>query len=267
MTIEAWLQTATQELTKSGKKSARLDALLLLQYVLNAPKAQLLAHQDDILTSPHYKKLQILLNDLLNGKPLAYVINTKEFFGFDFYVNKDVLVPRPESESFIELLQMLNPKPQQSLLDIGTGSGCLAITAKKLFPSLDVTASDLSDRALKVAIKNAKTLQCDIDFIQSDLFSNLAKKYDYVFANLPYVPSNLNVSKEVKSEPSIAVFSGQDGLSCINDFLANVAKHTKPNSCIFMESLKIQHKTVSALAHQYGYKLHETSGLVQLYKE
>ena len=245
----------------------QLDGLVVLEFVVQKDRTWVLAHDDYELTAKQQQKFEQLVKRRVSGEPLAYIIGTKEFYGYDFYVTKDVLVPRPESEAFLDLLDDYKPLPGQSLIDVGTGSGALGISTKIAYPFLQVTASDLSNKALLVAKKNAAQLNADVKFVRSDLFSNIDFKYDYIFANLPYVPTNFDVSEEVLSEPSIAVFSGQDGLDCIKAFIPQATQHCNKLGYVFIESLKIQHKKVKDLANNYNLKLVNTNNLVQVYQK
>lgn len=245
----------------------RRDGLVLLELVVQKDRAWILAHDDYELNAKQQQKFEQLIKRRVNGEPLAYIIGIKEFYGHDFYVTKDVLVPRPESEAFLDLLENYKPLPGQRLIDVGTGSGVLAVSAKLAYSNLHVTVTDISINALKVAKKNAAQLNADVKFVRSDLFSKIDFKYDYIFANLPYVPTNFDVSAEVLSEPSIAVFSGQDGLDCIKTFIPQATQHCNKLGYVFIESLKIQHKNVKDLANNYNLKLINTNNLVQVYQK
>lgn len=245
----------------------RLDTLVILEFVVQKDRAWVLAHDDYELSKKQQQKFDQLAKRRASGEPLAYIIGTKEFYGHDFYITKDVLVPRPESEAFVELLIKLKPLTSQNLIDVGTGSGALGVSAKLAYPSLQVTASDISKNALKVAQKNALQLNADVNFVQSNLFSNINNSFDYIFANLPYVPTTLQVSKEVLNEPNIAVFSGKDGLDCIRSFIEPAVLHCKAGGYVLIESLLIQHNKVQELAGKYNLKLVKTIGLVQVYQQ
>ena len=245
----------------------RLDGLVLLEFVVQKDRAWILAHDDYDLSAKQQQKIDQLVKRRAEGEPLAYIIGTKEFYGHNFCITKDVLVPRPESEAFIDLLTVLKPLPEQSLIDVGTGSGALAISTKLTYPNLHVTATDISKNALKIAQKNALQLNVVIKFVQSDLFSNVNLKFEYIFANLPYVPTQLKVSKEVLAEPRIAVFSGKDGLECIKEFIPQATQHCNKYGYVFIESLKIQHKALEDFAKKHNLKLVNTTGLIQVYQK
>ena len=246
--------------------TARLDALVLLCHVLQKDKSYILAYDDALLKAEELNKLTNVLHRRLQHEPIAYIIGKKEFYGRDFTVNPNVLIPRPESENFIELLKKYPPQNNQSLVDIGTGSGILAITAKKEFPTLNVYATDISTAAIAVARQNAQLLQANIRFIQSDLFLGVEGTFDYIFANLPYVPAGFITSKEITKEPAVALFSGVDGLDCIRTGVDQLMAHCAKSAYVCLESLRSQHNNVVRLCAEQGLVHIETIGLVQLYQ-
>lgn len=269
MTYDQWLKFATDKLTQTGIKSARLDALLILEQALDLSRSYILAHPDDILQSKNIIKLDILLTRRLNSEPMAYILGKKQFYGREFSITPDVLIPRPDSETIIELLldytncSRVGPC---SIIDIGTGSGCLAITAKLELPEAQITACDISNKVLAVAKNNAKKLNANIKFIQSDLLGNINEKFDIVLANLPYVPDDYNVSPDVKHEPNAALYAGSDGLDIINEFFKQLPKNINQSGLAIMESLLTQHKKIEQLAKTSGFRLVETKELIQVYK-
>lgn len=266
MSFEQWLAMATKSLQTSDISTARLDALVLLSHVTRLGKAQILARPEAMLPKNQRIRIDALLARRAQHEPIAYITGTKEFYGREFAVTTDVLVPRPESESFIDLLKKHPPTKSQSLLDIGTGSGILAISAKKEFPALAVYATDVSDQALEVAKHNATNHHTKIHFVQSDLFANVTGTFDYIFANLPYVPTTLTVSREVQAEPSLAVFSGADGLDHIRRFVSQVPTYCAAGAYICIESLLSQHADIAAICRTHAMTLTGTHGLVQLFR-
>lgn len=156
-----------------------------------------------------------------NGEPIAYILNKKEFYGREFYVNKNVLIPRPETEIIIK--EVLDNYQEGSVLDIGTGSGIIPITLKLENPKYQVSACDICKKALRVAQKNADNFSVDISFFQSDLWSNVDRKYDIITANLPYVPLGEAQDSVANFEPQKAVFSGNDGLDLYRRFFSDMS--------------------------------------------
>jgi len=263
-TYGEWLQEATKALNKANIPSARLDALLLLEQISGKKKEILLTYPETFIGRNRLRKLNRLLKKRSEHIPLAYLVNKKEFYGRDFYVNNKVLVPRPESESFISLLEKISFAKKQKMLDLGTGSGILAITIKSLHPSWDVAATDISKKALTVARKNAKSFGLDIRFRKSNLFNSIDNDFDVITANLPYVPTTLKVLEEVMNEPSVAVFSGDDGLVLYRILLTS---SFKKDAYLLLESLLTQQDEIKALAKENGFKLIDKENLVLVFKK
>ncbi|MCA9342448.1 peptide chain release factor N(5)-glutamine methyltransferase [Candidatus Saccharibacteria bacterium] len=260
-TIKQWLKTSYQELKQVGVDNYSLDCLILLEYVLKTNRARSLAHQDDELSETQLKELNRLLYRRVNREPIAYILESKEFYGREFAVDKNVLIPRPESESFIELLKK-HGLTEGLLIDVGTGSGILGITSKLEAPKLKVTLSDISNVALEVAGKNAQILNADVTLKKQTLFNEY---YDVVLANLPYVPKDMLVEKELGFEPKIALFVDGDGLDTYRGFCDKVAIF-KPKY-VLTESLKSQHHKLAILLEVCSYELIDSQGLVQLFKQ
>ncbi len=275
-TISDWLKHATSELKKAKIISARIDSLLLLEFALRKSRSWLLAHEDNALNEED----EIILNKYLiqrkNHAPLAYIIGSKEFYGHKFKVNKHVLIPRPESETIIDLvieaaqsISISTETPESvTVLDLGTGSGCLAISAKLELPELKVVASDISDSALNEAKINAQQLNAEVKFIKSDLLSDVQdQQIDIIIANLPYVPTNLVTSEEIVREPEIALFSGKTGLKHYKKFWSEIDKLKHQPTYIITESLYQQHVSIELFAKENGYLLLKTKDLIQVFKK
>lgn len=284
ITISAWLTRASLQLTAAGVPSATLDAQLLLAHELGQSRTWLIAHQNDnIIDLNVLENASKLLEKRLERVPLAYITNHKEFYKRSFYVNKSVLIPRPESEMIIELLKDLiirseedvtpgqpsatgaQPRKAASeervikslltrLLDLGTGSGCLGITAKLEIPSLSVTLSDISTDALAVARKNAHALGAKpIRYVQSDLLEHwLGHKnpqtFDIIIANLPYVDQNWERSPETDHEPSLALFADDHGLKLIKKCIQQAANLISVNGYLLLEADPDQHNEIIQFA-------------------
>ena len=158
MNIQKWLSLAYVKLKESGVVSFQLDSLILLEHVTRLNKAYILAHQDDELSTKQILELNKLLSRRCKREPIAYITGKKEFFGREFYVNKNTLIPRPESESFIDLLKKYKVT-HQNIIDVGCGSGILGITTKLELPSNNIILSDVSKKALNIAKINLKKSQ------------------------------------------------------------------------------------------------------------
>ncbi len=212
---KAALKHAAASLSAAGIDSAWLDSELLLAFVLRTDRADILAHDEKLLTAAQARRFFALIKDRSRHYPLAYLVGHKEFYGLDFKVTKDTLVPRPESELLVEeALRHIDKKTK--VIDIGTGSGCLIISALKHSPAAGY-AVDISSKALAVAKANAKRhgLAKRIIFKKSDLLSGLPINPDLklvILANLPYLTPEQMDEPSIKREPKSALIAGQDGL-------------------------------------------------------
>lgn len=267
MRLSDWLDSATTKLKSAGIESARLDTLLLLKKSLGYDKSWLLAHPEHILDSNQQIELNRNLEKRLNHQPMAYIMGVQEFYGRDFKVTKKVLIPRPETEDIISLLINLKPNPGDKLIDVGTGSGIIAITAKLEIPNLGVSASDISKDALDIARDNAKNLQANVDFIQGDLLlASPKQKFRFIVANLPYVSSDWRVSPETKYEPQIALYAQNKGLALINKLINQSVSYILPDGFLILEADIRQHNEIITLATASGYHLRTKQGLILVFE-
>ena len=255
----SWLQDAVAQLSNIGITSARLDAELLLAHTLNKPRTYLHAHGDEPMTDRQYEIANARLDLRRDHVPLAYIIGHKEFYGHRFAVTTATLIPRPESEVMIDLLKeiignnaSLLPEKQQRLVDVGTGSGNLGITAKLLFPQLEVTLIDTSRHALNVAEANAKSLHAEVLILQSDLLDQYPFKADYILANLPYVDPAWEHSPEIEHEPAGALYADDNGTALIRRLLQTAVSHLQPGGYVFIEADPVQHDSLTQYAKKYG---------------
>ena len=218
----------------ANSKLSRLDAEVLLADTLRISQTKIFINSDreidqkDLVKFLEFEKLR------LAGKSVAAILGSKEFFGLEFEVDENVLIPRPETEILVEEILKIEP---QTLLEIGTGSGAIVIAVKKNLENCEVLATDISPEALAIAQKNAAKLNVEINFLESDLLENVSQNFEMIVANLPYLPKN---STEVESgvkkfEPSLALFSGQDGLDLIKKLLNQIAKLSEQPKFILLE--------------------------------
>ncbi|UTX51087.1 peptide chain release factor N(5)-glutamine methyltransferase [Candidatus Saccharibacteria bacterium TM7i] len=258
MTVQEWIHRATETLKGAGIASARLDAELLLAHTLRKPRTWLHAHGDDILSDRHYEIVEARLDLRLDRVPIAYIIGHKEFYGRRFKVTTATLIPRPESEDLISLLEValpsntsLLPTAPLRLVDVGTGSGILGITAKLEHPELEVTLLDISRHALQVAEDNARALDADVTCIQSDLLGQYPYIADIIIANLPYVDAEWERSPETNHEPATALFAADNGKALIYILIEQTASVLKPGGYIILEADPVQHDDITRRAAKY----------------
>lgn len=269
--IKGWLLNASQQLSDANISSPNLDAEIILANSLQQSRTYLHAHPEQMICSTNYIIANKYLRLRLNRTPIAYIFGNKEFYGREFLVSSDTLIPRPESEDIINVLKKfllsttyyLQPT---KLVDIGTGCGCLGITAKLEFPSLEVTLSDISAEALKVATQNVKKLSADVTIICSDLLQKYNSKPDIIIANLPYVDSNWVRSLETDFEPKLALFADDQGMSIIKKLIIQAKGLLKSDGYIIIEADPSQHNSLEKFAKQYSFRIDSRLGYAMSFK-
>lgn len=263
-TIASWLTTATNTLKQADITSARLDAELILANTLRKNRTYLHAHLDEEIDPRRVDIADARLNLRLDRVPLAYILGCKEFYGRKFTVSPAVLVPRPESEEMITLFLALTAGEiaPKTLIDVGTGSGCLGITAALERPSLRVILSDISPRAIKIAEKNASNLQARVTLQQQSLLSGQIEPVDYIFANLPYVDQSWEFSPELRHEPAEALFAADNGLRLIETLIEQVPRHLTADGLLFLEADPRQHQAILHKAKHHGLHKVEMRGFI-----
>lgn len=255
MTISSWLIDATKQLKDIGIDTNRLDAELILAHTLRKPRTYLHAHLDEEI-DPRRKDIANARLDLrLDRTPLAYILGHKEFYGRRFTVNPSVLIPRPESETMVEWLLELTAEEitPKKLIDVGTGSGCLGITAKLERPQLEVTLIDIDTKALKVAERNANTYNAALHTRRDNLLDRQGFAVDYVLANLPYVDVTwTDTSPELRHEPAKALYASNGGLKLIYQLIPQLTRWLAPGGIALLEADPTQHAAIKKAAETDG---------------
>ena len=255
MIISEWLKIATKSLKTANIPSARLDAELILANTLRKNRTYLHAHLDEEIDPRRFDIANARLDLRLDRVPIAYILGYKEFYGRRFTVSPSVLIPRPESEDLISLFLELTTSEiaEKVLIDVGTGSGCLGITAKLERSNLSVILSDISKPALNIAEKNANALNTDVHIQQQSLLNGQLRPVDYIFANLPYVDKNWDVSPELQYEPEIALFAEDEGLKLILQLISQAPRCLTPEGLLFIEADPRQHNRIINEAVKNGF--------------
>lgn len=265
--IGQWQQAATAELLAADIDSAALDARLLLCHITGHPAPWLIAHDYAILTTEQLARLAELLARRCDHEPLAYLLGWREFYGRPFTVDRRVLIPRPESEAIIEVLLRLPLPDSPSIIDVGTGSGCLGITAGLELPTARVTLSDSSADALAVAAGSARQMGIHVSLTQADLLTGQADhSYDAIIANLPYVARDWPRSPGTDYEPSVALFAEQDGLALIHRLITQARSILKSGGYLLLESDQRQQPSIVAFAREHAFAHQHTSGLAMCFR-
>jgi len=264
LTVAQWLKHAALEL--NAHNSARLEADLILCHVLHWDRTALYAHPEQPLDGNQLTSLNTLLQRRLQGEPIAYLVEQREFWSLPFHVNKNVLVPRPETELMVELainfLKQQQPDKTCSVVDAGTGSGAIAVALSVVWTRLsryplNITASDQSQAALDVARQNGQTHCPDtIQFVHSDWFAAFEDdSFDLVLSNPPYLSEqdpHLD-GNNLAFEPLDALVSGDDGLDAIRTIVSQAIDAGKPGAWVVLEHGATQAAQVTQLMQAAGY--------------
>lgn len=234
---------------------------LLMEHVTGWNQVQQVLHKNDPLTESQLDQLKNAAKELATDKPIQYILGKAWFMGKEYFVNENVLIPRPETEELVdwisEYAHIIN-KPLQ-LLDIGTGSGCIAISLKLELPNCSITGLDVSSPALEVAKKNATHLNAAIEWVEQDILmsASLPASYDIIVSNPPYIPFNekANMQVQVKNfEPAIALFVTNEDPLIFYRIIARLGKqYLNPNGQLFFEMHYDQGKAIVALFDEMGY--------------
>ncbi len=312
MTVREILNDATRELEAAGMETARLDAEVLLAFCLKCDRLEFLKNPESPITKSHLVKFKKLINRRLKWEPVAYITGRKEFWSFTLEVNKDVLIPRPDTEVLVEevlkvakhhesLINELPPSERKGgnghagpdpasrlgsgrmftlrmrgrndekynetckikpsvirILDIGTGSGAIALALAKELPEAEVTATDISPAALKIAKKNARNLHLEkqIEFLKGDLFAPVKGLFDIIVSNPPYISAAEyeGLPEGVKDyEPRIALLAGQTGVEFYEKLIYQSKNHLKEEGWLIMEIGAPQAEKIRDIMQESGF--------------
>lgn len=236
-------------------ESASLDAQVLLANILERDRAWLLAHPETPLNVEQFHAFEKGVTRLEEGEPLPYVLGEWEFSGLPFYVTADVLIPRPETELLVDsALDWLKTHPEsRRAVDVGTGSGCIAVTLAANVPDFHILATDISSKALAVARSNVErhNLAGHVTLQQGDLLSGIEGTFDLICANLPYIPTQMLKTLDVyRREPTLALDGGMEGLDLITRLLETAPKVLAPEGMILLEIEASQGESAATVAQK-----------------
>lgn len=266
MTIAEFQKEAQTAFEEAGIPSARLDSQVLLERALKQNKAWLLAHGEEPIPANKLPLLQEQTRRRAARQPLAYILGRQEFYGRNFTVTPAVLIPRPATEQLIEDIKQLKLPDNATVLDIGTGSGAIAITTALELPHTRVEACDISPEALDVATANAERLNAEVRFFESDLLGNAEHAYDLIAANLPYVSMGWERSPETNFEPKLALFAEEDGLKAIRQLLSDVPSYLNKNGFLVLEADPRQFSAIEKAATEAGLSLVGSEGFSMIFR-
>ena len=232
----------------------RTEIFVILEFVLDKNKTEILTNLETCVNDDDKEKIFKMARRRVNKEPLQYITHNQYFFGNKFYVNENVLIPRADTEILVEEV-LKSVTGNENILDLCTGSGCIAISLKKANEALNVSASDISTNALTVAMINAKINNADVNFVKSDLFDNINKKYDIIVSNPPYIKKcDMKIlQEEVKHEPILALDGGNSGLEYYEKIIEQAKKYLTDKGVIALEIGYNQAEDVSNLLIKNNY--------------
>lgn len=243
-------------------QEASIEAQILMRHVLgDVSRAWLIVHEQDEMTQQKQKGFAALLQRRLAGEPIAYILGMREFYGLEFKVTRAVLIPRPDTETLVEVaLECIPPHRPCRVLDLGTGSGAIAIAVAHYRPQAEVVAVDASSAALDIARQNAKTLTTpNVRLLQSDWFSALqGEQFDVIVSNPPYITEHDPHLANLGFEPVTALTSGADGLDDIRRIVARAATHLYAGGWLLLEHGYDQASVVATLLEETGFNAVES---------
>jgi len=253
--LKGLLADGTKMLTQAGIDEAELDARYILEYITGLNSAQYFIHSEDIIEKNKAEEFFRLIERRSKRIPLSYVIGTRDFFGLTFKVDENVLIPEQETELLVE--EVIKHSEGKSVLDMCTGSGCIAISIALFGKPSKVAASDISEKALEVARENAKSLKAgEISFIQGDMFENVTDKFDIIVSNPPYIETGEidELMPEVRDYiPRLALDGDIDGLKFYRIISKEAVKKLNKNGRIFYEIGYNQSRAVASILLENGF--------------
>ena len=241
MTLRELIEKGNIELKTNNISEPKMKARLLMQYILNKPREYLLVHDDEIIKKNDELKYIQNIKKIIDGTPLQHITHSQEFMKMNFYIDENVLIPRPDTECLVEeTIKIANKIKAKKILDLCTGSGVIAISLAKYIENINITALDISNKALEIAKLNSKKNEVEdkLTFVKSNLFEDLGKeKYDIIVSNPPYIKRDIinTLDKEVQSEPIIALDGGYDGLDFYRKIIEQANEYLKYNGYLCLE--------------------------------
>jgi release factor glutamine methyltransferase len=260
MTLLEVLHASTEFFKKRQIENARLNAEHLLAHVLGRKRIELYLEFERELTEGELAPLRELVRRRGEGEPLQHLLGTIEFCGQNFICDKRAMVPRPETEELVELLvsglRVQGSEPR--ILDVGTGSGVIALTLATKFPAAKIMATDISDEALQLAAENASRLGLAdrVQFVKTNLFESLTERFDVIVANLPYIAMNdrNSLSREVLHDPEVALFGGEQGDEVVRALIDQAPGRLSPGGLLALEVGLDQSEKLEELLRQKKYE-------------
>ena len=254
--VKDFVKENTNKLDAAGVSDASVDIWLLLEHYADIKKSDCLTNPDMVISVVDAEEIEEAVEKRINHIPLQHIIGETEFMGLTFKVNEDVLVPRFDTEILVDEVVKYVGDEYLKVLDMCTGSGCIAITISDMCDNVTVVASDISKDAIEVAKENNQLNQTDVTFVESDLFENVEGMFDVIVSNPPYIKTDEieNLQEEVKlHDPKLALDGGESGLDFYRKIVEQSKDHLKTNGMIFFEIGFDQAEEVSNILKANGY--------------
>ena len=266
MTIKQAIERGVAKLKLENITTPKLKVRLLMQFVLEKPRQYLIIYDNETLTKNQEDKFFEGISKLSKGVPIEHITHNKEFMKLNFFVDENVLIPRQDTEVLVEeVLKIAQKIRAKKILDLCTGSGAIAVSLAKYLPNAEISALDISNKALEVAKLNAKTnkVENQITFVESNLFENLLKeKYDIIVSNPPYIKQDIikELDKEVQKEPHIALDGGKDGLDFYRKIIDEGYEYLKYGGYLCLEIGYDQKEEVMSLLDNNDQYINKSAG-------
>ena len=240
MKVEELLKYGKFELEKNKIEDASIIAKILIQYVLKIDKNKIIIEKEKEVEKIKEEEYKKYIKEIVQGKPIQYIINNQEFMKLNFFVNENVLIPQPDTEILVEkVLEIVKENMESKILDICTGSGAIGISLAYYLNKAKLTLADISSKALEISKINAKrnNVEEKIKFINSDMFEKIEEKYNIIVSNPPYIKTNIipTLDKQVQNEPYIALDGGKDGLKFYRILIDEAPKHLEKDGILIFE--------------------------------
>ena len=240
MKVEELLKYGKFELEKNKIEDASIIAKILIQYVLKIDKNKIIIEKEKEVEKIKEEEYKKYIKEIVQGKPIQYIINNQEFMKLNFFVNENVLIPQPDTEILVEkVLEIVKKNMESKILDICTGSGAIGISLAYYLNKAKLTVADISSKALEISKINAKrnNVEEKIKFINSDMFEKIEEKYNIIVSNPPYIKTNIipTLDKQVQNEPYIALDGGKDGLKFYRILIDEAPKHLEKDGILIFE--------------------------------
>jgi len=258
LTLSEALLEATSRLERGRVSNPRLCAEVLLAHFIRQDRTFLYAHGECEIGGEEYQSLKSAIYERLSGVPVQYIIGHQEFYGRDFVVNPSVLIPRPETEFIVESVLENTSASDARIIDVGTGSGCIAVTLALELPNAEVFASDISEDALRIARLNASQFNARLRFVCADLLDGIEGEFDWIVSNPPYVHPNQRdyLQREVRDhEPHVALFSPGHGVEIYRRLVDQASPRLKSGGWLIMEIGFGMEDSVRALFKEEGWQI------------